>query len=30
MLVAYARKLLIYANAVLARGTPWVKLPAIA
>lgn len=30
MLVACARKLLIYANAVLARGTPWIKRPATA
>jgi len=27
-LVACARKLLIYANTVVARGTPWVKKPA--
>lgn len=27
-LVACARKLLIYANTVVARGTPWVKTPA--
>ena len=29
-LVACARKLLIYANAVLARGTPWIEKPAAA
>jgi transposase len=29
-LVACARKLLIYANTVVARGTPWVKQPAAA
>jgi transposase len=29
-LVACARKLLIFANAVLARGIPWTKSPAIA
>jgi len=29
-LVACARKLLIYANAVVARGTPWQPLPAAA
>ena len=26
--IACARKLLIYANTVLARGTPWVDIPA--
>jgi transposase len=29
-LVACARKLLIYANTVVQRGTPWVKTPAVA
>jgi transposase len=27
-LVACARKLLIYANTVVQRGTPWIKRPA--
>ena len=27
-LVACARKLIIYANAVLERGTPWIASPA--
>jgi transposase len=29
-LIACARKLLVYANTVVARGTPWVKSPAAA
>jgi transposase len=29
-LVACARKLLVYANTVIARGTPWIKSPAAA
>ena len=27
-LIACARKLLIYANTVVARGTPWIEIPA--
>jgi transposase len=28
-LIACARKLLIYANTVVQRGTPWTEMPAV-